>query len=1083
MPSRIIFGLLFAALLLIVVVIAARRARAEAAPDTWRIAGSFNQWNTDDDALRMQPEPGATGRSFVDARLEPGVHRFKFVKNGDWSAGHLGADLAKAGLLVQPGADITLRARVRGIYRVTLDVPNRTWQFELSKPGSTHIAARVFGPVLAGRPFRISAAESVTAGPSDAAVLEVMAQIDAAAARIVPDPDSRFAVFVTPARPGPLPLRVTIIEGESRTSLDRTVEVFAPAFVRYAEGTTPANTVELPMEPQGRGAQRAILQFAQGVRLDWLSVEIEGGNPIRVQNVSIPAGTYAVETRGTEVVTHADRALPSVLIRANWHRFVCPAAMAQESAFVIGEFNNLARPGQAGAIALQPRSDGGFAGIVALPDGPFRYRYLLDREVEAPDPYAPLAGAPGAVQREPWSLVVAGPRANEVAPSAAGEFNLRAMRHYPNLHRDFLPISRALGLAEVSLSTLPGDADGVRLVLDPSIGGAPVPPIPMARATDESGFDRWSARIMTGVGAAQYFFMLDKKGEGTRSTIYNVPVAPTLGLPSWAMGCVWYQIFPERFRNGNPINDPRGPAIFAMPWTSDWYRLAPGEAEAWKARAGLSPDDPMPERRGGALFNVVWDRRYGGDLQGIAQKLDELRDLGVTAIYLNPIFQAESLHKYDASDFRHIDQNLGAPRQAGHLRESAQPVPGETTDPKTWTWTPADRYFIDEFLPACRRRGIRVIIDGVFNHTGKAFWAFRDIMENGKNSRYADWYFCTFDEQGSLRAWESWFNTGSLPKFRQTADGDLVPPVKQHIFDITRRWMDPDGDGDPRDGVDGWRLDVALDIGLPFWRDWRRLVKSLNPEAIIIAEIWDDAAPYLTGDAFDTQMHYPFARAVVDWVGVRPGMTSRQLGDRLSAAFGSAPQTNLIHQTLLGSHDTDRFVSMLLNPGRQYDQGNRLQDHDFPYKDTQPDEAVYRRSLLGVAIQATYLGAPMIYYGDEYGMWGADDPTNRKPLPWLDAGKMENPAEAPNVALRREYSKWFKLRNDRDLGPILRYGDCRQIDSGDDDVFAFERTLNGRRVVVVVNRKGRPFDARRLLPSTISDANVPAVSARHWLAP
>ncbi len=1081
MTQKAALVLIIVLLALAAVLIASRRVRAQAPEETWRIAGTMNGWNTGDDRYRLVPVAGESGRLAADVRLEPGVHRFKFVKDGGWDRGHLGADATKTGGLIQPGDDIPLRTRVRGVYRITLDVTDRAWQFALRKPDETFVATRVYGPVLAGKPFRLSASESVTSGPIDGAILEVEALPGTVSARVEPDPQSRLAVLVTPARPGPLTLRVSLVEGESRASLDVILEASPAAIVRYVESGAPGRTVELPLEPQGNGVQRAILQFAQPTSLESLLVEVEGGTPVRSQNSTVPSGAFAVETRGTEVVTHGDRSLPAALIPGNWRRFVCPPTLARDNAYLLSEFNNLARPGQPGATALQPRTDGGFACIVAIPDGPFRYRFLVDREEEVPDPYAPSARAMAI--GNPWSLVIGGPTAAEYPPASPTEFNLRGLRHYSHLRRDFLPISRGLGVADVSLSTVPGDADGVRLVLDPSIGGAPVPAVPMTRSTDEAGFDRWSARILTGVPAAQYFFILDKRGESTRTSLYNTPVAPEPTVPSWAMGAVWYQIFPERFRNGNPLNDPRGSGVFLMPWTADWYSLAPGEAEAWKERAGLKQGDPLPARQGGPLFNVVWDRRYGGDLQGVAQKLDELKELGVTAIYLNPIFQAESLHKYDASDFRHIDHNLGAPRQAGHVRQTWLPIPHETTDPKTWTWTPADRYFVDDFLPACRRRGIRVIIDGVFNHTGKGFWAFRDIMEKGKESPYADWYFCAFDEQGKLKSWQSWFDTGALPKFCQNADGDLVAPVKEHIFNITRRWMDPDGDGDPRDGVDGWRLDVALDVGMPFWHDWRKLVKSINPEALIVAEIWDDASAYLTGDAFDTQMHYPFARAVVDWVGVRPGMGAKELGARLGAAFASAPQMNLIHQNLLDSHDTDRFVSMLLNPAREYDQGNRPQDHDFPYKDHKPDEDTYKRSLLGVAIQATYLGAPMIYYGDEYGMWGADDPTDRKPLPWVDVGRMQNPDEAPNLALRREYAKWFNLRHANELGPILRYGDCRAIDSGDDDVFVFQRTLNGKRVVVAVNRKDKSFNASRLLPNAASDPIVPAMSARYWLTP
>ena len=293
--------------------------------------------------------------------------------------------------------------------------------------------------------------------------------------------------------------------------------------------------------------------------------------------------------------------------------------------------------------------------------------------------------------------------------------------------------------------------------------------------------------------------------------------------------------------------------------------------------------------------------------------------------------------------------------------------------------------------------------------------------------------------------------------------------------------MDPDGDGDPSDGVDGWRLDVPLDIGLPFWEDWRRFVKSINPDAVIIAEIWQPADPYLTGDHFDTQMHYPFAMAVLDWLAVRPGMPATELAGRLNLAFNDAAPTNLIHQNLFGSHDTDRFVSMLINPNRSYDQGNRPQDNGPDYVDVRPDESTYALSLLGVAIQATYTGAPMVYYGDEVGMWGADDPTNRKPMPWPDRGPYESSDDQFDEDHLAAYSEWFNLRSDERIGPALRYGSVRHIDTGNPDVFAFERRLNATSVTVVVNRGDRPFDASKLLPASETDTAVNGVSARYWV--
>ena len=512
------------------------------------------------------------------------------------------------------------------------------------------------------------------------------------------------------------------------------------------------------------------------------------------------------------------------------------------------------------------------------------------------------------------------------------------------------------------------------------------------------------------------------------------------------------------------------------------------------------------QRSGDDLYKVVFDRRYGGDLQGVVEKLDDLQDLGVTAIYLNPIFQARSMHKYDASDYRHIDSALGNPFEAGESLPIDEtyytPPAGETDDPKTWTWTAADRYFVDVFLRAVHKHGMRVILDGVWNHTGREFWAFEDIQKKGKASACADWYKATFDENGKLAGWSGWDHqkNGYLPEFRQVRGasagrdwdqsvekGDLAPGPKEHIYAITRRWMDPNGDGDPSDGIDGWRLDVVPWVGAEFWRSWRQQVKAINPEAILVCEVWEDADRYMQGDEFDTQMHYPFAFPTLDWLGNKTGkgeaFGAANLAAALGPAFDNPPQTNLIHQNLFASHDTDRYASMLFNPGREYDRDNNVQNGDdvkHGYKPGKPDEHAFKLSLVGVAIQATYLGSPMVYYGDEVGMWGADDPTCRKPYPWEDAGLMSNADDNSIPAIRAEYRRWLRLRQDPRVGDVLRYGSVRHLDAGSPDVFAFERELNGVRVIVAANRS----EAEVKLPQGwVPGVAMPAVgplSARAW---
>jgi glycosidase len=484
---------------------------------------------------------------------------------------------------------------------------------------------------------------------------------------------------------------------------------------------------------------------------------------------------------------------------------------------------------------------------------------------------------------------------------------------------------------------------------------------------------------------------------------------------------VWYQIFPERFRNGDRRNDPPG----TVAWRHPWFEPAPGEQ--------------------GEFYRYIFDRRYGGDMQGVLEELDYLESLGVTAVYFNPVFESPSLHKYDTEDYRHVDDNFGFKGDVARLR-------GETDDPRTWQWTPTDRLFL-KVVAECHKRGIRVIVDGVFNHTGATFWAFRDVLARGAASPYASWY--KIESFGPPVKYKGWFGVESLPEVAQTADG-LNPGFAKHVFDVTRRWMDPNGDGRPDDGIDGWRLDVANLVPLGFWTEWRRLVKGINKDAYIVGELWDPTPEYLDGRSFDAQMNYPLLRAVTRFFvdtapRAKPSEFAREI-DQLRSIYPRG--VVYVQQNLLDSHDTDRVASAIVNPNRKFDAANRLQDADGRDYDTRkPDAAAYARLRLITIFQMTYVGAPMIWYGDEVGMWGADDPTDRKPMLWRDLEPYEDPEDAVDASLLAHYRRVVAIRNTYDA---LQVGDYRLLLADDEaNVLAFERRTGGQRVVVVINNGDR----------------------------
>ncbi len=541
-------------------------------------------------------------------------------------------------------------------------------------------------------------------------------------------------------------------------------------------------------------------------------------------------------------------------------------------------------------------------------------------------------------------------------------------------------------------------------------------------------------------------------------------------VPDWASRAVFYQIFPERFRNGDPSNDPtlgslEYPEFVAKtwrisPWTGDWYAR-----DDWEMASG---DD--------FYQHGVFHRRYGGDLQGVLDKLDYLCDLGVNTLYFNPVFYARSLHKYDGNSFHHIDPYFG-PDPEGDLRLIAT----ETSDPATWKWTAADKLFL-AMVKAAHRRELRIVIDGVFNHTGRDFFAFADLREKQEQSVYKDWYIVKrFDDPATPEsefAYQGWWDVETLPLFADNAGGtDLHPGPKQYVFDATRRWMDPDGDGDPTDGIDGWRLDVAGDVPIGFWSDWNTMVRKLNPDAYTVAELWGNAAETLVQGRFSATMnYYGFAFPVKAFL-VDGKISAERFAHELSTRRSEYPaEMRPALQNLLDSHDTERIASMIVNRNREqeyrrgekydYDVGATASPRYFAdYNVRKPDAGERRLQRMIALFQFTYVGAPMIYYGTEAGMWGADDPDDRKPMLWADL-KYDDERASPNdkplphdevefdQGLFAYYRQLTKLRSDH---ASLR-GDSFQVlhASESPSTLVFAREGEGETTLVVLNRAADP---------------------------
>ncbi len=490
--------------------------------------------------------------------------------------------------------------------------------------------------------------------------------------------------------------------------------------------------------------------------------------------------------------------------------------------------------------------------------------------------------------------------------------------------------------------------------------------------------------------------------------------------PEWARDAIWYQLMLDRFRNGDPSNDPQP----VRPWTSDWFTPSP-----WEGRFGQE------------FYHSAFRRYYGGDLAGLTQKLPYLRDLGVNALYLTPVFKANSPHKYNTMSHVHVDDHFG--RLGDYAAAAAHE---DLLDPSTWTWTASDRMFLD-FVGLAHEQGFRVILDAVFNHVGTDHPAFRDVFERRVASRFAHWFDVSI---WAPLTYKGWWDHPELPVFKKGPRGFATDEVRQHIFEITRRWMAPDGD--PRAGIDGWRLDVPNEIPLPFWREWCPFVRAINPQAFIVGEIWHRADEWLDGRAFDAVMNYELARSVVAWLfDRRQRISVREFDRRLSELRAAYPPAlTQVMQNLMDSHDTDRLVSMAHNPDRSYNTANRLNEPGVTYDNSKPPPAAYARARLAVLIQMTYIGAPMVYYGDEVGMWGASDPTCRKPMLWQDLQPYDKPEE--NHVMEEHLAYYRQLIALRMAHPALRAGGFETLLCEDAaDVWAFRRASEQEQLIVALN--------------------------------
>ncbi|MFX3632500.1 MAG: alpha-glycosidase [Candidatus Pristimantibacillus sp.] len=532
---------------------------------------------------------------------------------------------------------------------------------------------------------------------------------------------------------------------------------------------------------------------------------------------------------------------------------------------------------------------------------------------------------------------------------------LEAIYHRPKQNWAYAYDGRTL---HIRIRTKRDDVDSVEAIVgDKYAWEQTTIDVPMTILSSDSLFDYWETSVVPPYRRLRYAFRLTSGKEQlilsesgfheelpeNSNSFYDFPYINPIDVfapPAWVKDAVFYQIFPERFANGDPSLNPKV--------TEEWG------------------GEPTPRNF------------FGGDLQGVIDHLDHLNELGVNAVYFTPLFEATTNHKYDTEDYLQVDRHFG-------------------TNEK-----------LKELVDLCHARGIRVLLDAVFNHAGRTFPPFVDVLENGQQSKYADWFYVRewpLQVIDSIPTYETFAFEPMMPKLNTEH-----PDVKEYLFKVAQYWIQ-------EIGIDGWRLDVANEVDHQFWREFRAKVKEVNPEAYILGEIWHDSIMWLQGDQFDAVMNYPFTNAVLDFFAYET-LDAKSFVDAIGAQLAAYPQQ--VTETafnLLDSHDTPRLLTICED------------DTD--------------KMKLAALFQLTYPGVPCIYYGDEVGINGDGDPGCRKCMVW--------DPEEQNLPLLQFYQQTIALRHKH---AALRSTDIRflQANAGD-GVIIYERREGTERIIIAINAR------------------------------
>ena len=492
----------------------------------------------------------------------------------------------------------------------------------------------------------------------------------------------------------------------------------------------------------------------------------------------------------------------------------------------------------------------------------------------------------------------------------------------------------------------------------------------MTKVTSDALFDYWQVEVTVGYARLQYLFELkDKQGqmilygdkgcventlenlhyEGNGFKIPYIHEVDACHVPDWVADTVWYQIFPERFANGNPEISPEG----ALAWDSS---IKPKSKDF-----------------------------FGGDLQGIIDHLDYLQDLGITGLYLCPIFESPSNHKYNTTDYFEIDHHFG--------------------DKETF------RKLVDQ----AHQRGMKIMLDAVFNHIGDQAPQWQDVLKHGEDSIYKDWFHIQdfpVVKENLVNKRELSYHTFAFESYMPKLN-TANPQVRDYLLSVATYWIE-------EFDIDAWRLDVANEVDHQFWRDFRKAVLTKKPDLYILGEVWHTSQPWLNGDEFHAVMNYPLSDSIKDYFLRRTKKSPQFIDEINSQSMYYRQQISEVMFNLLDSHDTERILAT-----------------------AKGDAQLVKSALAYLFLQR---GTPCFYYGTELGLGGGPDPDCRRVMPWervSDSNDMLN-----------FMKKLIQLR--KEVSGIIQHG-TYSLKEIKPDVLALEWDYDGQKVQAIFNQSSENY--------------------------